>query len=118
MAALGHQLNYVLNTFVKRTPGASFMKYLRFKLKILSYGIRVNFSLKKELKPKFLLSCFVKLGPDEYTPFFSMLQTIKSEMVQPLINCNTSQLMRLWLFSSSVTQSQIRMRSHPVGLDV
>ena len=40
------------------------MKYLRFKLKILWYGIRVNFSLKEELKPKFLLSCFVKLAPD------------------------------------------------------
>ena len=40
------------------------MKYLRFKLMILWYGIRVNFSLKKELKPKFLLTCFVKLAPD------------------------------------------------------
>ena len=38
------------------------MKYLRFKLKILCYGIRVNFSLKKELKPKFLLRCFMKLA--------------------------------------------------------
>ena len=37
------------------------MKYLRFKLKILLYGIRVNFSLKKELKSNFSLSCFVKL---------------------------------------------------------
>ena len=33
------------------------------KLKILWYGVRVNFSLKKELKPKFLVSCFVKLAP-------------------------------------------------------
>ena len=39
------------------------MKHLRLKLKILWYGIRVNFSLKKALKPKFLLSCFVKLAP-------------------------------------------------------
>ena len=38
------------------------MKYLRFKLKILWYGIRINFSLKEELKPKFLHSCFVKLS--------------------------------------------------------
>ena len=38
------------------------MKYVRFKLKISWYGIRVNFSLKKELKPKFLLSCFAKLA--------------------------------------------------------
>ena len=38
------------------------MKYLRFKLKVW-YGIRVNFSFKKVLKPKFLLSCFVKLAP-------------------------------------------------------
>ena len=38
------------------------MKYLRFKFKILCYG--VNISLKKELKPKFLHSCFVKLAPN------------------------------------------------------
>ena len=54
-------------THVRQTeayrPGASFMKYLIFKLKILWYGIRVNFSIKKGLKPKFLLSCFVKLAP-------------------------------------------------------
>ena len=38
------------------------MKYLRFKLKVLWYGIRVKFSLKKKLKPtgKFLLSYFMK----------------------------------------------------------
>ena len=30
---------------------------------ILWYEIRVNFPLKEELKPKFLLSCFVKLDP-------------------------------------------------------
>ena len=42
------------------------MKYLRFKLKILLYGIRINFSLKKEFKPKFLLSCIVKLTPVEF----------------------------------------------------
>ena len=40
------------------------MKYLRFKLKIFLYGLRVNFSLMNELKPMFLLSCFVKLVPD------------------------------------------------------
>ena len=44
------------------------MKYLRFKLKILWYGIRANFSLKKELKLTFLLSCFVKLAPDHQVP--------------------------------------------------
>ena len=30
------------------------MKYLRSKLKILWYGIKVNCLLKKELKPKFV----------------------------------------------------------------
>ena len=39
------------------------MKCLRYKLRILWYGIRVDFSLKEELKPNFLLSCFVKLAP-------------------------------------------------------
>ena len=42
------------------------MKYLIFKLKILWYGIRVIFSLKKELKPKLLLSCFVKLTLESF----------------------------------------------------
>ena len=41
---------------------------LKIKLKVLWYGIKVNFSLKKELKPKFLLSCFVKLAPGAW-PF-------------------------------------------------
>ena len=36
---------------------------LRVKLKILWYGIRVNFSFKEKLQNKFLLSCFVKLAP-------------------------------------------------------
>ena len=38
------------------------MQYLRFKLRILSYRVRVNFSVRKEFKLKFLLSCFVKLA--------------------------------------------------------
>ena len=33
------------------------MKYLRFKLNILWYGIRVNFSLQKELKPRLSFFC-------------------------------------------------------------
>ena len=39
-------------------PGTSFMKCLRFKLKILWYGIRVNFHLRKNLS---LSSCLAVL---------------------------------------------------------
>ena len=48
------------------------MKYLGFKL--LDFVIRnksINFSLKKELKPKFLLSCFMKLALDVFIQVLS-----------------------------------------------
>ena len=56
-------MSWSICIYTKCKPGTSFMKYLRFQLKILWYGIRVNFPLKKELKPKFLLSSFMKLAP-------------------------------------------------------
>ena len=55
---------YYKLTYEPKGSGASFMKY-RFKRKILWYGVTVNFSLKEELTPKFLLSCFVKWAPAE-----------------------------------------------------
>ena len=66
LAISGRSYVKLNSDWLKKSSGASFMKYLRFKLKILWYGVKINFSLKKELKPKFLLSCFVKLAPGLY----------------------------------------------------